>query len=101
MVGRTKTAVKYKARSEDDSEKIEREEIEHLSHDAQLASFGGKASSGTHSFPFAFTLPADAPPTMNVGKYDFNGSTFFRITSTSTTEIITTSLLESLLMPIS
>lgn len=67
MVGRIKTAAVCTPRRDDDTvKKVARQEIEHLSHDEQLASFGGKAASGTHSFPFSVMLPADVPPTMEV-----------------------------------
>lgn len=64
MVGRTKTAATYTP--EGDDPKVAKEETEHLSHDVQLPSFGGKATSGTHRFPFSLILAADVPPTMKV-----------------------------------
>lgn len=41
---------------------------EFLAFDIQLAAFGGRADAGTHSFPFAVTLPATLPSTMKVVK---------------------------------
>lgn len=43
-----------------------REDKEILSYDMQLGSFGGKAASGVHNFPFSVTLPAGLPPSMTV-----------------------------------
>lgn len=42
------------------------ESNEFLSYDVQLASFGGKAASGNHSFPFSVKLPSSLPPSMEV-----------------------------------
>lgn len=42
------------------------ENREILGYDIQLASFGGKAASGTHSFPFSVMLPPGLPPSMKV-----------------------------------
>lgn len=44
------------------------EDIEFLSYDVQLASFGGKAAAGVHSFPFSVVLPSELPPSMKVRK---------------------------------
>ncbi|CAM9445217.1 unnamed protein product [Ectocarpus sp. 6 AP-2014] len=40
------------------------EKKEFLSYDVQLAAFGGKAASGSHSFPFQVMLPPGLPPSM-------------------------------------
>lgn len=67
MVGRTKTAAVYTQRRGDKTvKKVATEEVEHLSHDVKLASFGGKASSGTHSSSFSFMLAVGVPPTTKV-----------------------------------
>lgn len=42
------------------------EKKEFLSYDVQLAAFGGKAASGSHSFPFQVMLPPGLPPSMEV-----------------------------------
>lgn len=39
---------------------------EFLSHEVQLASFGGKAAAGTHNIPFSVMLPSELPPSMEV-----------------------------------
>lgn len=43
-----------------------REKKEFLSYEVQLASFGGKAASGSHNFPFSVMLPPGLPPSMKV-----------------------------------
>ncbi|CAM9376576.1 unnamed protein product, partial [Hapterophycus canaliculatus] len=37
---------------------------EFLSYEVKLAAFGGKAASGSHSFPFSLMLPPGLPPSM-------------------------------------
>lgn len=37
-----------------------------LNYDVQLASFGGKAQSGEHNFPFSVVMPSELPPSMKV-----------------------------------
>lgn len=37
-----------------------------LNYDVQLASFGGKAPSGEHNFPFSVVMPSELPPSMKV-----------------------------------
>ncbi|CAN0469138.1 unnamed protein product, partial [Laminaria digitata] len=39
---------------------------EFLGFDIQLASFGGKAAAGSHSFPFSVMLPSGLPSSMKV-----------------------------------
>lgn len=64
LVGLTKTeAVDSRFNREEESYK---ETNVFLSFDVQLASFGGKAASGVHSFPFAIMLPVDLPPSLLV-----------------------------------
>ncbi|CAN0197654.1 unnamed protein product [Ectocarpus fasciculatus] len=65
LVGLVKTAVEYSTGQGDES-KMAREDKEILSYDVQLGSFGGKAASGSHNFPFSVTLPAGLPPSMTV-----------------------------------
>lgn len=69
MVGRIKTTVIYHTGSGEDRKRhaaIETKEL--FSYDVQLASFGGTAASGEHSFPFSMTFPEGLPPSLKVGK---------------------------------
>lgn len=75
VVGLAKTRVMYKATGIVPTESgvapythrdNSNEDIEFLSYDVQLASFGGKAASGVHSFPFSVVLPPELPPSMKV-----------------------------------
>ncbi|CAM9308338.1 unnamed protein product [Ectocarpus sp. 4 AP-2014] len=65
LVGHVKTAVEYST-SKGEETKMAREDKEILSYDVQLGSFGGKAASGVHNFPFSVTLPAGLLPSMTV-----------------------------------
>ncbi|CAN0471039.1 unnamed protein product, partial [Ectocarpus sp. 8 AP-2014] len=65
LVGHVKTAVEYSTGKGEET-KMAREDKEILSYDVQLGSFGGKAASGVHNFPFSVTLPAGLPPSMTV-----------------------------------
>lgn len=68
MIGQIKTVVVYYTGSGKDRKKhTAKETKDFLSHDVQLASFGGKAASGMHSFPFSMTLPVGLPPSLKVG----------------------------------
>lgn len=42
------------------------EEKDFLSYEVQLASFGGKATTGSHGYPFSVMLPPGLPPSMQV-----------------------------------
>ena len=42
------------------------EEKDFLSYEVQLASFGGKATTGSHGYPFSVMLPRGLPPSMQV-----------------------------------
>ena len=42
------------------------EDIEFLGYDVHLASFGGQAAPGVHTFPFSVILPLGLPPSMSV-----------------------------------
>lgn len=61
MVGQTKTTLVDRR-----EEKSFSETKDFFSHDVQLASFGGKAASGVHSFPFSVMLPVGLPPSLMV-----------------------------------
>lgn len=65
LVGLVKTAVEYST-GQGEEKKVTREDKEILSYDVQLGSFGGKAASGVHNFPFSVTLPEGLPPSMTV-----------------------------------
>lgn len=67
MVGQTKTTVIYYTGSGDNRQRrTAKETKDSFSYDVQLASFGGKAASGVHNFPFSMTLPVGLPPSMKV-----------------------------------
>lgn len=67
MVGQTKTtAIYYVGTGDNRQRRTANETKEFISYDVQLASFGGKAASGVHTFPFSITLPAGLPPSLKV-----------------------------------
>eukprot|EP00752_Nemacystus_decipiens_P010235 g9119.t1 len=56
---------------------ILREKKEFLSYEVQLAAFGGKAASGSHSFPFSVMLPPGLPPSMKESGFQGAGCEIF------------------------
>eukprot|EP00904_Undaria_pinnatifida_P000771 jgi/Undpi1/10695/HiC_scaffold_29.g13143.m1 len=72
LVGLAKTRVKCESGSgKNKSETVYNDGDEFLSYNIQLASFGGTARPGSHSFPFSVMLPPDLPASMKESY--FNG----------------------------
>ncbi|CAN0451438.1 unnamed protein product, partial [Scytosiphon promiscuus] len=62
----TTRIVRRTGNGENSSNAVYAAKNEFLSFDVQLASFGGKAAAGSHSFPFSVMLPPALPSSMKV-----------------------------------
>lgn len=66
LTGKTHARVIYQPAGEGQMKQTASDGKTFLEHDMVLASFGGRADCGTHSFPFAVVLPPNLPSTMKV-----------------------------------
>ena len=67
LVGLEKTRITRKSRHDGTSSRHANvQKNKFLSHEMQLASFAGKATTGSHRFPFSLALPPGLPPSTEV-----------------------------------
>ena len=63
LVGLAKT---HTIRDRQNDHNHDRQQNNFLSHEMQLASFGGRVAVGSHRFPFSLVLPEGLPSSMEV-----------------------------------